>query len=98
MPLNGMMRKKKNDAPTDTAPGWMVTYGDMITLILCFFVLLYSMSTLEIVRFEQAAGSLRAHLGVLPRHQSEVQTQTVADFAEPTYGIRWDIAQPGVEA
>ena len=26
---------------------WMDTYGDMVTLLLCFFVLLYSMSTID---------------------------------------------------
>ena len=26
---------------------WMDTYGDMVTRLLCFFVLLYSMSTID---------------------------------------------------
>ena len=26
---------------------WMDTYGDMVTLLLCFFVMLYSMSTID---------------------------------------------------
>ena len=26
---------------------WMDTYGDMVTLLLCFFVLLYSISTID---------------------------------------------------
>ena len=79
------------------APPWMVTYGDMMTLLLCFFILLYSMSTLEVIRFEQAAGSLRANLGVMPQFQSEINTEAVTEFAEPTFGIRWEVAEPGVE-
>ncbi|MCI8342642.1 MAG: flagellar motor protein MotB [Firmicutes bacterium] len=31
---------------------WMDTYGDMVTLLLCFFVLLYSMSTLSVEKWE----------------------------------------------
>ena len=39
------MAKKSHDAPkTD---GWKDTYGDMVTLLLCFFVLLYSMSAVD---------------------------------------------------
>ena len=31
---------------------WMDTYGDMVTLLLCFFVLLYSMSTIDSAKWE----------------------------------------------
>lgn len=31
---------------------WMDTYGDMVTLLLCFFVLLYSMSTIDQQKFK----------------------------------------------
>ncbi len=31
---------------------WMDTYGDMVTLLLCFFVLLYSMSTIDVQKWE----------------------------------------------
>ncbi len=35
-----MAKKHKCDCPPPGAPAWMVTYGDMVTLLLCFFVLL----------------------------------------------------------
>lgn len=41
------------------APEWMVTYSDMVTLLLCFFVLLYSMAVIDQQKFEQVAESLR---------------------------------------
>jgi len=41
-----MARSKKPEAPTG-APGWMVTYGDCMTLLLCFFVILVSMSEIK---------------------------------------------------
>lgn len=45
------------------APEWMVTYGDLVTLLLCFFVLLFSMSKLEQQKFDKIAESLKRHIG-----------------------------------
>ncbi|MDR1703432.1 MAG: flagellar motor protein MotB [Clostridiales bacterium] len=39
-----MARERKEEAPPG-APMWLATYGDLVTLILCFFVLLYSFSS-----------------------------------------------------
>ena len=47
------------------APGWMVTFADLMTLLLTFFVLLLSMSTLDNQRVKLALGSLRGSTGVL---------------------------------
>ena len=47
-----MARKKKEQMGTPGAPAWMATYGDMITLVLTFFVLLFSMSSLDIEKFK----------------------------------------------
>lgn len=49
-------RKKKVDKG---APKWMVTYADMVTLILVFFVLLFSMSQIDLVKFQAVAESFR---------------------------------------
>lgn len=38
------MAKKKHETPKNN---WMDTYGDMVTLLLCFFVLLFSISTVD---------------------------------------------------
>jgi len=40
------MVKKKHKCP-EGAPEWMVTYGDMVTLLLCFFVLIVSFSEIK---------------------------------------------------
>jgi chemotaxis protein MotB len=41
-------RKKKEEPQAAGCPAWLATYGDMVTLVLTFFVLLYSMSTVDV--------------------------------------------------
>lgn len=48
-------RKKGNKG----APRWMVTYSDMVTLILVFFILLFSMSQIDAAKFEAISDSFR---------------------------------------
>ena len=45
------------------APDWMVTYGDLVTLLLCFFVLLYAMSVPKTPKVLLAINSLRRGFG-----------------------------------
>ena len=47
-------------------PAWLATFGDLMSLLLCFFVLLLSFSTMKKQDFEKAVGSLQGALGVLP--------------------------------
>ncbi len=44
------------------APMWIVTFADMMSLLLCFFVLLLSFSAIDAEKFRQAAESLREAL------------------------------------
>ena len=46
------MKKKKGNRPTDGGGNWMDTYGDMVTLLLTFFIMLYSMSSLSEQKWE----------------------------------------------
>ncbi len=58
-----MPGKKKQEAPQG-APEWMVTYGDAMTLLLCFFVIIVSMSEVkQDQRFQQVMESLRKTFG-----------------------------------
>ncbi|GEN51775.1 flagellar motor protein MotS [Halobacillus faecis] len=53
--MNLRRRKEKKKG----APKWMTTYADMITLVLVFFILLFSMSQINLVKFEAIAESFR---------------------------------------
>ena len=46
------------------APEWMVTFADLMSLLLTFFVLLLSFSNTEIIKFRVMAGSVRNALGM----------------------------------
>ncbi len=47
----------------DDHPGWLTTYADLMTLLLVFFVLLYSLSSLNMKRFREAITSIQMSLG-----------------------------------
>jgi len=46
-------------------PEWLATFGDLMSLLLCFFVLLLSMSTMDAKKVKEAIGSLAGALSVL---------------------------------
>lgn len=60
----------------DEGEGWIVTYADLVTLLLVFFVLLYSISSLNLNRFKQAFESIQITLG------SEKTTLGVVEIME----------------
>jgi chemotaxis protein MotB len=43
---------------------WLATYGDLVTLLLCFFILLFSMSTVDNKKIRQAISSLNS-MGIM---------------------------------
>ncbi len=45
------------------APEWMCTFSDMVTLLMCFFVLLFAMSTTQQETYKELVQSLRSALG-----------------------------------
>lgn len=51
-----MGKKKEEEAPAGS-PAWMATFSDLMNLLLCFFVLLFSMSTVDAKKFEEVAAS-----------------------------------------
>ncbi len=57
---------KKEEESGGGAPEWMCTFSDMMSLLLCFFVLLFSMSTIEKEKFVQAISSIQGALGRIP--------------------------------
>lgn len=57
----------------------MATFSDMMTLLLCFFVLLFSFSTLDVKKFEALAVSLQNAFSIQPGGGTSSQTPGVQD-------------------
>lgn len=59
-----MARKRRKKEKTESAgsPAWMATYSDMMSLLLCFFIILFSMSVVSEERFREVADSLKIAL------------------------------------
>lgn len=53
------------DCPPKGAPAYMMTFGDLMSLLLTFFVMLISMANFEPVKFKMASESLQGALGVM---------------------------------
>ncbi|MDY5775787.1 MAG: flagellar motor protein MotB [Lachnospiraceae bacterium] len=60
-----MAKKKREEAPKGS-PAWMATFSDLMNLLLCFFVLLFSMSTVDAQKFEMIVASMQNSFSILP--------------------------------
>ena len=58
-----MAKKKQEEAPKGS-PAWMATFSDLMNLLLCFFVLLFSMSSIDAAKFEQVVASFNETFSV----------------------------------
>ena len=60
------MAKKKNKCNCPKClPNWLAAFGDLMSLLLCFFVLLLSMSSMDAKKISEAIGSLAGAMSVL---------------------------------
>ena len=66
------MAKKRPEDPPKGAPAWQATFSDLMNLLLCFFVLLFSMSTVDAQKFEMIVASLQSSMSILPAGGSSI--------------------------
>ena len=58
------MAKRKEDPPPAGSPAWMATFSDLMNLLLCFFVLLFSMSTIEEEKWNELVASMNSSFSI----------------------------------
>ena len=59
--------------PPEGLPPWMGTFADLMSLLMCFFVLLLSFSEMDVLKFKQIAGSMKFAFGV----QSKLEVKDI---------------------
>jgi len=58
------MAEQECKCPPPGLPAWMGTFADLMSLLMCFFVLLLSFSEMDVMKFKQIAGSMKFAFGV----------------------------------
>lgn len=71
------MASRKVEEGGSGSPAWMATFSDLMNLLLCFFVLLFSMSTVDAQKFQEVAASLSSTFSVLPSGGSAVSDEGI---------------------
>jgi len=67
-----------SDGPPEKAegggvPAWVMTFADLMTLLMCFFVLLLAFSEMDAAKFKQLSGSMKDAFGV----QAEIEVRNI---------------------
>lgn len=102
-----MPKKRQKQAPAG-APEWMVTYGDMVTLLLCFFVLIVSFSEIKredefqaVVEEIKKAFGMKGGGGKLPTDDdpelSLIQKLETIELYQVKTPTRAEVDDPGIE-
>lgn len=68
--------------PPKGAPAWVMTFADLMSLLMCFFVLLLSFSEIEASKFKQIAGSMEQAFGVQREVKSSDSPMGVSIIAQ----------------
>jgi len=72
-----MPRKKSPDGPPG-APEWMVTFSDIMSLLVTFFVMLMTFSSFDRHRYDPMAGAMAGAFGVIRKPREDDNTSIVA--------------------
>lgn len=84
--------QENNVVVEEGAPAWVVTFGDLMSLLVCFFVLLLSFSEMDKAKYKEISGSMAQAFGVQKKKkvfESPQGDKMVAkDFDQDTIATR----------
>ena len=81
------MSRNKKPPEEESSYSWMDTYGDLVTLLLCFFVLLYSFSSIDAEKWQELVG---AFTGSTATSVELLNTQKIREDAIIIEGVEKD--------
>ena len=82
--VNNMKKRREEGGGQE----WLNTYADMITLVLTFFVLLYSISNVNISKLEEIAAAMQRQLGI----------ETTSDLEDVPQDLKYPSISEGANA
>lgn len=78
-----MARRRRPEESSGGSPGWLTTYSDLVTLLLCFFILLFSFSSVDAEKFRSIMASFQGGSGVLEGGTSlDIPINTIEDYVD----------------
>ncbi|MDR0963062.1 MAG: flagellar motor protein MotB [Clostridium sp.] len=66
------MARKKQEEEAGGGAAWLATFSDLNNLLLCFFVMLFAMSTIDVDKLKAAAESIQTSMGIFDGGQSAI--------------------------
>ncbi len=102
------MAKRKPEEPKKGAPEWQCTFGDLMNLLLCFFVLLFSMSSIDAEKWKEVVASFNSTFSVFDGGASAIgdgilisngvsQLNELSEYLNST-GVAEDVEDPDPES
>lgn len=87
-------REKKKTSSSSGGGGWITTFSDLMSLLLTFFILLYSMSSVSLEKFQEASNSIQSAFNggdsviegstvTDTETKTEIETETIDETIEP---------------
>lgn len=90
-----MPRKREEEPEKENSERWLLTYSDLITLLMIFFVVLYSMSQIDANKFKAMADSLNKALGGGTPAKMDIATSPSGPSLFETGNPQSKATQPG---
>lgn len=78
-----MRRGRRRTEPAENHERWLLTYADLITLLLAFFIVMYSMSRIDAARFENMSNALS---GVLKGKEMALEEREILEATDGVGG------------
>jgi chemotaxis protein MotB len=99
-----MRRRRSQEDSSPSAPFWMTTYGDMVTNLLVFFVLLFSFSSIDankwkaiVIGFTGRAGVISTGEGVFDNVGSGINPEDISDESEGETAEEDEVPVDGID-